>query len=85
MVLARLAACGKQQLDPQGPWRAPEQQGPEIGKKSYHAIRDGFPRLFDGLRFARFGHFGLGRPLALREIPGAGRKQKNTMGSILEL
>ena len=26
-----------------------------------------------------FGHFGLGRPLALREIPGLGRKRKNTI------
>ena len=66
-------------------------RGPETGGKSYHAIRDGCPQLFYIFRFGRpdpmggksqnmgfLGHFGLGRPWTLREMPGPGQNRKNT-------
>ena len=66
---------------------------PKSKKKNHHAIRDGCPQPFYVLRLADrtptggksqntgvLGHFGLGRPLALREIPGG--KQKNTNSHI---
>ena len=59
----------------------PGARGPEIEKKSYHAIRDG-PQLFYILRFAqpdpqgreiaKLGDFRPFWPLALGEIKGAG-------------
>ena len=58
---------------------------PKSKKKGYHAIWDGCPQLFGSFRFAQtdpqgreiakygyFRPFGPTRPLALREIPGAG-------------
>ena len=70
----------------------PGPRGRETAKKSYHAIRDGCLQFFYILRFGQpdpqgretrntgiLGHFGPGRPSALGEIPGAGRKQKNTI------
>ena len=67
----------------------PGARGPRLENKSYHASRDGCPQLVCVSRFAPtrrksqrtwiLGHFGLGRPLALREILGLGRKQKNAI------
>ena len=45
-LASKQQASSKQQLDPRGPFWAPEQQGSRNRKKKcYHAIRDGFPQL----------------------------------------
>ena len=81
MELARLASSKQQASTPC--WSA-EEQGSRNRKKSYHAIRDGFPQFSREQLFFRsdphrsetviFGPFG---PRALREIRCPGQKQKN--------
>ena len=94
MEPARLAAskqAARKQLDPQGPWRAPKQQGSRGRKKYYPAIQDGRPQFCHIFRLPGrtprggksqntgiLGHFGPGRPLALGEVPGTDRKRKDT-------
>ena len=72
--------------------RFPGARDPGMKKKYYHAIRDGCPHFLYSLRFARpdphgrkpqntgmVGHFSLGQPLALKEIPGPDQKRRNTI------
>ena len=93
MEPARLAAS--KQLAPQGPGRAPEQQGPRNRKETLPRYPGGLPAPFFAFyvlpdwtptggklpNTGIFGSFGLGQPLALREIPGPGRRRKKTQFS----
>ena len=43
---------------------------------TFYVLTDRTPRGGKNAKYKNFGPFGLGRPLALIEIPGPGRKQK---------